>query len=201
MEARAFLNQSFPRDHLFSRINISPAMAHKPDVWLLGSSLSGARPPPRNWRCHLRLRISSGPNTRAAFEHYFEAFHQPRNFLKPRAIMAIGVLCAPTQESRLSRRVRRRDVAAHSQGIFSPIPTPEDALPELADGDYGDYEPGAEFPRFIRGTPEAVRMLARRDRREAEPRKMMVITMVHDHQMRRRSYELLAKAAGLTPRS
>lgn len=201
MELRAFLDQSFPRDHLFSRINISPAMAHKPDVWLLGSSLWSASAAAQLALPFAFAHFFSGPNTRAAFEHYFEAFRPTEESPKPRAIMAIGGLCAPTQEeadylgssaAAMWRRIRK--------GIFSPIPTPENALPELADGDYGDYEPGAEFPRFIRGTPDSVHARLQEIAEKLHIEEMMVITMVHDHQMRRRSYELLAKAAGLHPR-
>lgn len=200
MELRAFLDHSFPRDHIFSRINISPAMAHKPDVWLLGSSLWSASAAAQLGLPFAFAHFFSGPNTRTAFEHYFEAFRPTEASPKPRAIMAIGVLCAPTQEeadylgasaAAMWRRIRR--------GIFSPIPTPEDALPELADGDFGDYEPGAEFPRFIRGTPESVHARLEEIATALNLEEIMVITMVHNHQMRRRSYELLAKAGGLTP--
>lgn len=199
MELRAFLDHSFPRDHIFRRINISPAMAHKPDVWLLGSSLWSASAAAQLALPFAFAHFFSGPNTRAAFEHYFQAFQPTEDSPRPRAIMAIGVLVAPTQEeadylgssaAAMWRRIRR--------GIFTPIPKPEDALPELADGDYGDYEPGAEFPRFVRGTPETVRARLEEIAAALNLDELMIITMVHDHQMRRRSYELLAKAFHLT---
>src|SRR5260370_29755011 len=47
VELIAFLNGGFRPDHPFSRIELSPAMPGTPQVWLLGSSLWSAAPPPQ----------------------------------------------------------------------------------------------------------------------------------------------------------
>ena len=51
--------------------------------------------------------------------------------------------------------------------------------------------------RFFVGRPESVRDSLLALAAEAKVDELMILTMVHDHALRRRSYELLAQAFGL----
>ena len=84
-----------------------------------------------------------------------------------------------------------------------PIPTPEQALAELGPGplpaDVTMRETG-EWPRAIIGTPDHVRDTLVDIASVLHLDEVMLVTVVHDHQARLRSHELLANAFNLTPR-
>ena len=78
------------------------------------------------------------------------------------------------------------------------MPPPADAERELA------ASPGAlaaHRRRAVLGTGQEVREELERIAIEYGAREVVVVTITHDHAMRRRSYELLADAFELVPRS
>jgi len=89
------------------------------------------------------------------------------------------------------------------QGMRGPIPTPEQALAELGPGPMPDdvmtRETG-EWPRAIIGTPTHVRDTIVDIASVLHIDEVMLVTVVHDHQARLRSHELLADAFNLAPR-
>jgi len=89
----------------------------------------------------------------------------------------------------LGRRIR--------QGILGPIATPDDALREL--GTKPDLEGNqfSEWPRYFVGNPDMVREQLNQMATELRIEEIMIVTIVHDHAARRRSYELLAASMGL----
>ena len=88
-------------------------------------------------------------------------------------------------------------------GDRGPIPTPEQALAELGPGplpaDVMMRETG-EWPRAIIGTPDHVRDTLVDIASVLHIDEVMLVTVVHDHQARLRSHEVLAKAFNLAPR-
>jgi alkanesulfonate monooxygenase SsuD/methylene tetrahydromethanopterin reductase-like flavin-dependent oxidoreductase (luciferase family) len=55
-----------------------------------------------------------------------------------------------------------------------------------------------DFPRYVVGTPDKVRDQLILIADELRVQELMVVTIVHDHAARMRSYELLAQAFTLT---
>ena len=78
------------------------------------------------------------------------------------------------------------------------VPTPEEALKELAEGPVPEEE--GEWPRVFVGGPDKVRAGLEAMAAALGIGEMMVVTITHDHAVRRRSYELLAEAFGLRGR-
>ena len=202
LELIAFLHGGFRPDHAFSRIELSPAMPGSPDVWLLGSSMwSAAAAAQLGLRYAFAHFIDSNP-TRSALEHYFSHFTASRDLSAPYAMIAPGVLCADTEAEaeRLltSARLFRRRIR---QGDVRPIPTPEEAIAEL--GPRSEPPPAelGDWPSYFAGTPESVRDHLIDMASVLHVDELMIVTIVHDHRARMRSYELLAKAFNLTPRS
>jgi luciferase family oxidoreductase group 1 len=133
-------------------------------------------------------------HTRAAIEHYSESFRPSRYRAEARKSVAIGVLCADTEEEAellmasprlLMRRIRTGD--------RRPVPRPEEAQRELRAMGPVRMEEG-EWPRYFYGTPERVHELLARFASALDLDEIVAVTIVHDHQARLRSYELLAKA-------
>jgi alkanesulfonate monooxygenase SsuD/methylene tetrahydromethanopterin reductase-like flavin-dependent oxidoreductase (luciferase family) len=117
-------------------------------------------------------------------------------------MIAPGVLCADTEAEagRLltSARLFRRRIR---QGDVRPIPTPEEAIAELGPSpETPPNEPG-EWPRYFAGTPDKVRDQLVDMASVLHAEELMIVTIAHDHRARMRSYQLLAEAFNLTPRS
>lgn len=214
-ELRAFLHRErFPAEHPFARLKVAPDAEGAPDVWLLGSSMWSSVTAAQEGLPYAFAHFFSAAGTRQAIEYYM------RNFVpspgaspyrsEPEATIAIGAICAPTQEEAeylhasvrlLQRRIRMDD--------RRPVAAPEDALRELAAEPavpnpllpytVGSMDqPEAEFPRYVVGTPERVAEELTAIAQELEIRELIVNTITHSHEARKRSYTLLAEAMGLT---
>jgi alkanesulfonate monooxygenase SsuD/methylene tetrahydromethanopterin reductase-like flavin-dependent oxidoreductase (luciferase family) len=88
------------------------------------------------------------------------------------------------------------------------VATPEEALHELAARPEAPNrllpftlgsldQPETEFPRYVVGTPESVAAELTRIAHELEIGELIVNTITHSHEARKRSYTLLAEAMGL----
>ncbi len=193
-ELLAFLDNDFPAEHPFSRIKVSPQMPGSPDVWLLGSSMWSASAAAEFGLPYAFAHFFSPVSTRAAIEHYREAFVETRRRSAPEASVAVGIICAETQEEAeylassvrlLTRRIR--------QGDRRPVPAPEDSLRELrAQGEFRMEE--GEWGRYFVGTPDKVSREVNAMAAALHVDEVIAVTIVHDHAARLHSYELLADA-------
>src|SRR5437763_1397006 len=202
-ELLAYLDDSLPEDHPFAPLaKVLPGRPELPAPWLLGSSPQSAI-----WAAQLGLPyafadfINPGGAQIAAV--YRERFSPARDLHAPMTAVGAWVLCAPTDEeadhlassSRMTLRLLRR-------GRLIPVPPPEQALEFLARESAGSGPASASLPgrRGIIGSPEKVRAGVEQLAAEYGADEVIVVTITHDHQARRRSYELLAEAMGLEPR-
>jgi len=200
IELLTFLHGGFPADHPFSQIKISPAMPGSPEVWLLGSSLWSASAAAQLGLPYAFAHFIDQNPTRAAIEHYRSHFIAQEKGAKPRVILALGAICAETDEEAdyllSSARLFRRRIR---QGDLRPIPTPENAMREL--GPARDSTPmEGEWPRYIVGNPETVRGKLIDMASVLNLDELMIVTIVHSHRARMRSHELLAEAFELKAR-
>jgi luciferase family oxidoreductase group 1 len=201
MELLAFLNNGFRPDHPFNRIELSPAMPGGPDVWLLGSSLWSASAAAQTGLPYAFAHFIDPNPTRTAMEYYRSHFISNQGS-KPQTIIAVGAICAETEAeaNRLYASVRLfiRRIRSGGRG---PIPTPETALAELGP-DEGDPRPNdSDWPRVFVGTPDNVRDQLIDMASVLQTEEIMIVTVVHDHQARLRSYELLAESFKIPPRN
>jgi luciferase family oxidoreductase group 1 len=199
-ELLAFLHGGFPAEHAFSRIKVSPAMPGAPELWLLGSSGWSADAAAQLGLPYAAAHFINPETTRASIEHYYESF-QPSPYLEaPLALVATGAICAETdaeaEHLAASQRLRRilRDRGENESG---PIPTPEEALARYGGGRIPAPSDESEWPRVFVGSIERVQEELEGMTRELKLEELMVITVVHDHEARKRSYALLAEAFGL----
>jgi alkanesulfonate monooxygenase SsuD/methylene tetrahydromethanopterin reductase-like flavin-dependent oxidoreductase (luciferase family) len=84
------------------------------------------------------------------------------------------------------------------RGQLIPVPPPETAVAFL---EREGKRPSDGIPgrRGIIGAPETVRAGIETLAAEYQADEVIVVTITHDHQVRRRSYELLAETMGLQP--
>jgi luciferase family oxidoreductase group 1 len=199
LELFAFLDRSFPADHPFSRIRVSPEMPGAPEIWLLGSSLWSASAAAQLGLPYAFAHFIDPEPTRAAVEYYRSHF-VPGRIDAPLTILALGVICADTEAEaeRLfaSTRLFRRRIR---QGDLRPIVTPEEALSEL--GAARDPLVPSEWPRYVVGAPDKVHGQLTAIAEQLQLDELMAITVIHDHAARMHSYELLARCFELAPRA
>ncbi len=194
-ELLMFLHHDFPAEHPFSQLTVSPEMPGSPEVWLLGSSMWSAEAAAQFGLPYSFAHFFSPVHTRAAIEHYTESFRASQYSQQARKSVAVGVLCAETEEEAelmmasprlLTRRIR--------SGDRRPVPRPEEALRELQRQGPVPMEEG-EWPRYFYGTPERVHAQLAAFAGALDLDEVIAVTIVHDHAARLRSYELLASAA------
>ncbi len=202
MELLAFLHHGFPAEHPFRRIDISPETPGAPEVWMLGSSTWSAA-----LAAHLGLPYAfahfiTPEATREAIESYRSLFKPSAYLREPRAIIALGVVCADTdaEAQRLFASTRLLVRRIRLGGIRMPVPSPEAAIAELGNLAFSTdplVDGGGEWRRYVVGAPARVLQELERVSGALGVAEVMVITVVHDHASRVRSYELVAKACGV----
>ncbi len=201
-ELRAFLKHTFPPRHPFGRIRVSPDMPGAPEVWMLGSSMWSASAAAQLGLPYAFAHFINQHPTRMALEHYREHFKPSEESAAPRAILALGAICADSEADALrllsSARLFRNRIR---RGEIGPIPTPEEAIAELGSAHEPPHPGDGEWPRYIVGDPEQVRSQLVDMASVLHVDELMIVTITHDHRARLRSYELLAQAFELRPRS
>ena len=201
LELIAFLDGTFPPDHPFHRIELSPAMPGGPELWLLGSSMWSSAAAAQVGLPYAFAHFIDSSSTRSAIEYYRSHFVRSGHLFAPRTILAVGAICADTEAEaqRLFASVRLfiRRIRTGGRG---PIPTPEQALAELGDSTDPGRRDDGEWPRVFVGDAEQLHARIGVMADELRVDEVMVVTVVHDHRARIRSHELLAQAFDLKPR-
>jgi luciferase family oxidoreductase group 1 len=191
-ELTALSRGDFPEGHPFHRVRVVPEGVALPPVWLLGSSGASARLAGELGMGYAFASHFSPAPAAPPLQAYRDAFQPSEAFPRPHAIVAASVVCAETEDEaeRLATSMQLAWVRLQ-RGQFRPIPSPEEAAAY-------DYTPQdravADGYRRLQviGTPAQCR--AQLDALAAETRadELMIITVVHSHEARLRSYELLA---------
>jgi luciferase family oxidoreductase group 1 len=206
IELLAFLHHDFSPDHPFSRIKVSPEMPGAPEVWLLGSSQWSSNVAGKLGLPYAFAHFITPEATSASLGDYRLQFRPSKHLSRPRAIVALGVVCADTEAEakRLftSTRLHIRRIRLHGKRL--PVPSPDHAIAELGDLAFGADEVvrgGGEWPRYIVGAPEQVREELKRMASDLQVEELMMIAVLHDHQARLHSYQLVAEAFDLPLRA
>ena len=196
-ELLALSRGTFEEGHPFRGVRVVPGDVRLPPVWLLGSSGASARLAGQMGLGYSFASHFSPAPPAPAFQAYRESFQPSEAFPRPHAIVAVSAVCAETEEEaeRLASsmqlvwvRLQRRE--------FAPIPTPEEALAYPYTPHERAVAQGYRALNII-GTPAMVRARIDALAEETGADEVMVITTVHSHAARLRSYELLAREYGL----
>ena len=199
VELLTFFRNEYPEEHVFSRIKVSPDMPGFPEVWLLGSSGWSADAAAFLGLPYGAAHFINPETTRAAIEHYRANFKPSPEWPEPRVLIAVGAIVADTSEEaellHSSQRLRRllRDL-----GESGPVPTPEEASKRLAELDPPATRDRSEWPRMLVGDVAGVKAQLDEMASELGVDEFMLVTVVHSHEARKRSYALLSEAYGLT---
>ncbi len=206
MELLAFLHRGFPSDHPFARIKVSPDMPGAPEVWLLGSSSWSAAAAAKLGLPYAFAHFITPEETPAALEFYRSNFKSSRQLSQPRALIALGVICADTEAEakRLFTSTRLHIRRIRLEGKRLPVPTPEQSIAELANSavETDSVVRGrGDWPRYVVGAPGQVRGELERMATSLQVEELMIIAVLHDYAARQRSYQLIAEALQIRPRA
>jgi luciferase family oxidoreductase group 1 len=196
LELLAYFRKELPTDHPFYRLQHAlPGGDEQPEVWLLGSSAQSAI-----WAKELGLPYafadfinSDGAPIAISYRGGFEA---SKELPAPHSMVGLWVIAADTTE-------QARELAASIQmsmlmlrrGTPIKIPPVEEALAFLRQE---GREPGVSASRrMIVGDPASVRTQIEEVVEEYRADEATLVTITHDHEARKRSYELVAKEFGL----
>ena len=191
-ELLAYLNGAMPDNHPFARVAATlPAPPGSIPTYLLGSS-----PQSGIWAADLSLPYVFAdfinPSGTAIAAQYRASFKPTDARPKPYQIVAASVICADTDDEAQYLAGSHRMLLEYLQGgRLIPVPPPTEAERFFK----GRANPHA-LPlgrRLIVGSPATVGQALEQLAEDYHADEVMVLTIVHDHAARRRSYELLAE--------
>lgn len=188
----SFFSGVFPDNHPYRRIKAIPEDAETPEIWLLGSSdFSAIMAAQLGLGFAFAHHINPAPAVRA-LRLYQERFEPSLYLQEPRALLAASVICADSDEA-AEELASSADLTWLRFHQNQRLP-----LPSVAEAKAYDYTPferdfiESNRERLFVGSPQTVREQLGGLAEAAGVEEIMVTTLIHDHQERRHSYELLA---------
>jgi luciferase family oxidoreductase group 1 len=190
--------RGFPAGHPFHNIRAMPAETPLPPIYLLGSSNYSAQ-----LAAHIGAAFSFAHHfasfpAEAAMALYRDNFKPSASHPTPYAILGTAVVCADTdEEADFLAKTVDLNLVRRNKGEYQPLASPEDA----AKYPYTDAEKTAiakNRARMSVGSPATVKAKLDALIEQTKADEVMVTTMIHGHDARKRSYELLAEAFRLS---
>jgi luciferase family oxidoreductase group 1 len=185
-----------PRPGFATTIRAIPTNVPSPELWLLGSGASGGAVLAAQRGLGFAFAHYMNPaETEPVLLRYRETFIPSPRLAKPWAILAVGVICAESDEAAM-RLATSSELAMVwlLQGIRDrPLPSVEEALAYEYDDVEQALRAGPGSPLIMGGVAGVRDQLARLIEATAA-NEVMVITHVHDPEARRRSYTWVAEA-------
>ncbi len=200
-ELVAFDDETFPPDHPFSRVPVSPGGIRLPPKWLLGSSGASAQAAGQIGFGYAFAAHFSHTPAAPAFAAYRAAFEPSADFPAPRTILCLSVICAPSaEEARFLATSQAVSWALFVTGEQRQLMPPEAAqMRQLSAQQQQVIEHQSSL--WLVGDPAQMAEIITQKAKEAGADEVMITTTIHSYALRRRSYALLAEALGITPRA
>jgi len=196
-----FLRDGFADSHPFSDLKVMPDDQPCPELWMLGTSGgSAAFAGQMGMKMSLGLFISPGDQTVAIMREYQRAFRESGHAGEPQTMITVSALCASTREEALYLAAPQAlwKVMAFRHGVRNPWLSPEEALNQLKTLPLSDQRYFDELINSVLlGSPdECAEQLAALTQYWGT-NEIGLVTVTHDYESRKRSYELMAQAAGI----
>ena len=196
-ELLAFEEGNFAPDHPFAPIRVVPEKVALPPIWLLGSSGASAQAAGQLGIGYSFAAHFSATPPAPAFAAYRASFTPTEAFPKPHAILAVSALVAPTEEeAKFLSNSQAVSWALFHSGEERKLLSPEAAAArQLTPAQQAVIDKQGKL--WIVGDPQQVKASIEEQAEAAGADEVMVTTTVWDHELRLRSYRLLAQAFGL----
>ncbi|WAH60926.1 MsnO8 family LLM class oxidoreductase [Pseudomonas silvicola] len=200
-ELSAFLHSGFERSHPFFALRCLPATVALPKLWMLGSSGGTAKlAGDLGMGMALAQFIAPQFTSPATFQDHASAWTQSGHQGSAPRLLALAVICAPTDEQArkiAGTAVYRKMMAG--RGPREALLSPEEVATRrrrMHAADQEEYD--QTLDNMIVGSPETCRTRIMELANFFACNEVGVVTVTHTYTDRLTSYQLLAKAFGLT---
>jgi luciferase family oxidoreductase group 1 len=170
-----------------------------PPIWLLGSSGFSSQLSAELGMGFAFAHHINGAVAVPAMKLYRDGFKPSVEFPQPHAILAASIICADTdaEAEDLALSVQHAFLSIQT-GRSGPLASPAEvrAAPLTA---MERMQLNAIRDRHIVGSPATVREQIMPLIEQSQADELMILTMVHDHEARRHSYDLLAELFEVQP--
>ncbi len=199
-ELQAFAAGDFPAYHAFRSVRAYPQDVKLPPIWLLGSSgfssqLAAAMGTGFSFAHHI-----NGAAAVQAMTMYRERFTPSEEFPRPHAILAASVICADTDEEAedLALSVTFAFFSLYAGLTPGPMKSPDEVKAyRMNDEERRVFQSVRE--RHIVGSPKTVQARLAPLIEQTQADELMILTMIHNHEARRQSYNRLATLFAVEP--
>ena len=197
-ELLGYVRDGLPAGHRFEHLTELPGLPERPEPWLLGSS-----PQSGVWAARAGLPYAFAdfisPAGADIVAEYRDRFQPSASQPDPYVMVAAWALCADSDdEARRLASSARMAFTLMRQGHLISIPPVETALRFFEDSGPATASI-TRRRRWILGSPDTVRRDLDELVQEYQADELMIVTITHDHQARRRSYELLGGVTAAMP--
>jgi luciferase family oxidoreductase group 1 len=175
----------------------TPGVGYLPEVWLLGSSTFSAELAamlglPFSFAYHFAPKLVD-----QALDVYRSNFSPSFLLSEPRVMVAVSVLCAPSdEEARWLAGSSALSIVQRATGHPGPLPSPDEAAAYSFSPSERNLVDDALSTHVIGGPQTVVDGLAALSRR-TNPDELMLSTRAHSYEARARSFSLVAARWGL----
>ncbi|MDD9890021.1 MAG: LLM class flavin-dependent oxidoreductase [Gammaproteobacteria bacterium] len=194
LDLQALLNDTDPLTPGMQNARAFPTVKNPPELWMLGSSedsasLAAKSGLPYNFAYFINPQIRPD-----IFDYYREHFKPGPNLDAPHSALTVFTICAETEAEAIELS-RSRDLwfIRLLRGNPGPFPSVQEAMDyEYSDGELRAIDENRD--RRAVGTPEQVCDKLHTWAKRFELDELMILTITHDCDARRHSYELLSTA-------
>lgn len=186
--------RALPAGHPMATLHAMPGDAPLPPIWVLGASGSSARMAGLSGMGYAFASHFSPAPAAPAFAAYREAFVASPQFPRPHAILAVSAVCAATDaQAQFVAGTLDLAMVRIRGGHFTVLPSPEEAAAHRYTE--AEREIVNQFRELaVVGAPDAVRAQIAARAAACQADEVMIVSNIHGHADRLRSYELIAGA-------
>ncbi|MBP1947863.1 LLM class flavin-dependent oxidoreductase [Virgibacillus litoralis] len=185
-EVLGFLHNSFPKDHMYSKIKPSPVPTYSPEPWLLGTSEKSAILAAEKGLPYVYGHFMSDADGPSIVKQYTNKHSE--------TIVTVSVICAETTDkaNELALSSQLWSVQRAKGESSGRIPSVEEAKT------YSFSDKEKETIRklerkMIIGNPKEVKEQLEQLQLLYQVDEFMLVTITHSYEARQKSYELIAK--------
>ncbi|MDO7906458.1 LLM class flavin-dependent oxidoreductase [Paenibacillus sp. JX-17] len=193
-----YIHDDLKEGHRFIGLEASPAIETVPDMWLLGSSSDSAVLAAEKGVGFAFAQFINGDGGTQAMRWYQNHFQPSAHSDKPRALVAVFAICAETEEeaNRLASSMDLSLVLLEKGMRTAGTPSVDQAL-NYPYTPYDLHRIRENRKRMVVGSPEQVKEQIEQLAAEYNCGEVMIASIIHDYEAKRRSIELIARAFGL----
>ncbi len=191
---RAWIGNPSPSHRPQPRIMASPSISTRPELWVLGTSVSSAQYAAKHGLPYSFAMFINDEQVNDAVQHYFTHYTPSKEYPEPQLNLGVFVMCAETEDE-----AARAATVAEAWVVDMMMHQQDKAFPTEQEASSRTWTPAEQMLVSYRrrsaivGTPEVVHAKLRELSERFRATELTIVTITDDQSKRMRSYELLAQ--------